>query len=48
MNQPIERISAEEWHNNQNNINIPKSKMNELVLNFFIVEGYRDAAIEFS
>ncbi|CAD8057409.1 unnamed protein product [Paramecium sonneborni] len=48
MNQASNKISAEDWHHNQNNIVIPKAKMNELVLNFFIVEGYRDAAIEFS
>ncbi|CAD8131907.1 unnamed protein product [Paramecium octaurelia] len=48
MNQTFDKISAEDWHHNQNNITIPKAKMNEFVLNFFIVEGYRDAAIEFS
>ncbi|CAD8060240.1 unnamed protein product [Paramecium sonneborni] len=48
MNSIQEKISALEWHQKQNTINIPKSLINQLVLNFFIVEGYRDAAIEFS
>ncbi|CAK82081.1 unnamed protein product (macronuclear) [Paramecium tetraurelia] len=48
MNSTLEKISAEDWHYKQKSINIPKSFMNQIVLNFFIVEGYRDAAIEFS
>lgn len=48
MNSTLEKISAEEWHYKQKSISIPKSFMNQIVLNFFIIEGYRDAAIEFS
>ncbi|KAM3147530.1 hypothetical protein pb186bvf_000337 [Paramecium bursaria] len=44
----MKNFNNEDWHLNNKQISISKNDMNQLVLNFFIVEGYREAAINFS
>lgn len=41
------RIPTEEWHTQNSNIRLSKTDLNKLVMNFFIVEGYKEAAINF-
>ncbi|EGR32268.1 hypothetical protein IMG5_091170, partial [Ichthyophthirius multifiliis] len=41
------KINLEKWQNDLKNIKISKYDMNKLVMNFFLIEGYKEAAQRF-
>lgn len=41
-------ISGEEWRKTLSSVRIPKEQLNNLILNYLITEGYREAAEKFS
>lgn len=47
MNQDNQQETIKNWQSKLNEIEIPKDLMNKLVLNFLIVEGYKEGAKKF-
>ena len=45
--QPRTTISQEDWENKLKNITPSKDKLNKIVLNYLIIEGYREGALKF-
>lgn len=43
----IKTISPEEWMQQLEKIRISKMDMNKLIMNFFLIEGYKEAAENF-
>ena len=47
MSEQNNRDTVQNWQEKLNEIQIPKSLMNKLILNFLIFEGYKDGAKKF-
>ncbi|KAL0478128.1 glucose-induced degradation protein [Acrasis kona] len=44
MSNPKRTVSKEEWEKKLKQVKINKSDINKLIMNYFVVEGYKDAA----
>ncbi|KAJ1900677.1 hypothetical protein LPJ66_001304 [Kickxella alabastrina] len=45
---PKQTISLEEWEGKMAEVPIAKSDLNQLIMNYLVIEGYKDAAEKFS
>ena len=41
------KITQEDWENKIKNIHPSKDKLNKIVLNYLVIEGYKDGALKF-
>ncbi|TIA92146.1 hypothetical protein E3P99_00744 [Wallemia hederae] len=48
VNQQSNAISTESWSSKLSQLNLSKGQLNKLVLNYLVIEGYTDAADQFS